>query len=92
MTEHFSLEEQVQYKFRNVLENPIIKESPVTAIAVLKTMAEVSEMTRIPVNTLRYYRAVSNKGPRFALIGGRLMAREQDVIAWINEQFEQEAK
>lgn len=60
-------------------------------IAVLKTMSEVSEMTRIPVATLRYYRHLANKGPRSALLGGRVMYREQDVIAWINEQFEKEA-
>lgn len=62
------------------------------AIAVLRTMAEVSEMTRIPVATLRYYRHLSNKGPRSALLGGRVMYRESDVIDWINAQFEQEAK
>lgn len=60
------------------------------AIAVLKTMAEVAEMTSIPVNTLRYYRHLGNKGPKSALIGSRIMYREQDVIAWINEQFEKE--
>lgn len=59
------------------------------ALAVLKTMAEVSEMTRIPVNTLRYYRHLGNKGPRSASLGGRIMYREQDVLAWINEQFEE---
>ncbi|MBF6672425.1 helix-turn-helix domain-containing protein [Glutamicibacter sp. FBE19] len=58
------------------------------AIAVLKTMAEVSEMTGIPVNTLRYYRHLGTKGPRSALLGSRIMYREQDVIDWINEQFE----
>ncbi|MGP5023767.1 helix-turn-helix domain-containing protein [Glutamicibacter ardleyensis] len=59
-----------------------------TAIAVLMTMAEVSGMTGIPVNTLRYYRHLGNKGPRSAMIGSRIMYREQDVIAWINEQFD----
>ncbi|TFH57760.1 DNA-binding protein [Glutamicibacter arilaitensis] len=52
-------------------------------------MAEVSGMTGIPVNTLRYYRHLGNKGPRSAMIGSRVMYREQDVIAWINEQFEE---
>lgn len=61
-------------------------------LAILKTMAEVSEMTRIPVATLRWYRNLGNKGPRSALLGGRVMYREQDVLAWINAQFEQEAK
>lgn len=57
-------------------------------IAVLMTMAEVSEMTRIPVATLRYYRHLGNKGPQSALLGSRIMYREQDVVDWINEQFE----
>lgn len=61
-------------------------------LAILKTMTEVSEMTRIPVATLRWYRNLGNKGPRSALLGGRVMYREQDVLAWINAQFEQEAK
>lgn len=55
---------------------------------VLKTMDEVSEMTRIPVATLRFYRHQGNKGPRSGLVGGRVMYREQDVLAWINEAFE----
>lgn len=58
------------------------------AKSVLMTMAEVAQMTGIPVNTLRYYRHLRNKGPRSALIGSRIMYREQDVIAWIDEQFE----
>ncbi|MGO3257354.1 MAG: MerR family transcriptional regulator [Glutamicibacter ardleyensis] len=61
------------------------------AIAVLMTMAEVSEMTRIPVATLRYYRHLSNKGPKSALLGGRVMYREIDVINWVNAQFDQDA-
>lgn len=60
-------------------------------IAVLLTQAEVSELTRIPVATLRYYRHLGNKGPRSALLGGRVMYRQQDVEQWINEQFEKEA-
>lgn len=59
-------------------------------IAVLMTMDEVSEATGIPVATLRYYRHLGNKGPRSALLGSRVMYREQDVAKWINDQFEKE--
>ena len=59
------------------------------AIAVLLTMAEVSEMTRIPVSTLRWYRH-RKAGPRSAILGGRVMYRLADVEQWINEQFEKE--
>lgn len=62
-----------------------------TALVSLLTMTEVSQMTGIPVNTLRYYRVLGNKGPRSALLGARVMYRESDVIAWINEQFDKES-
>lgn len=53
----------------------------------LMTMDEVSEETRIPVNTLRWYRH-RGEGPKFAKIGGRLMARREDVQAWLDAAFE----
>lgn len=56
----------------------------------LMTMAEVAEMTRIPENTLRFYRH-KGSGPKSALIGGRVMYRRADVDAWINEAFDKAA-
>lgn len=56
----------------------------------LMTMEEVSAETRVPVNTLRFYRH-KGTGPKFAKIGGRLMARRQDVEAWLNAAFEAES-
>lgn len=58
---------------------------------VLLTLEEVSAETRIPVNTLRYYRQ-KGVGPKFAKLGGRLMARRDDVIEWVNQAFEVEAR
>lgn len=55
---------------------------------VLMTMAEVAEITRVPVATLRFYRYLGTKGPKSALIGGRVMYRDTDVQEWINAQFE----
>ena len=54
----------------------------------LMTMDEVSEATRIPVNTLRFYRQ-KGAGPRFAKIGGRLMAQRAEVEKWISAAFEE---
>lgn len=53
----------------------------------LMTMAEVAEVTRIPVNTLRFYRH-KGTGPKSGLIGGRVMYQRESVEAWIAEQFE----
>lgn len=53
----------------------------------LMTMGEVAEHTRIPVNTLRFYRH-KGVGPASALIGGRVMYLRETVDAWIAEQFE----
>lgn len=53
----------------------------------LMTMDEVSELTRIPVNTLRFYRHKGD-GPKSAKIGGRVMYRREDVEAWLDAAFE----
>lgn len=60
------------------------------AVHQLMTLEEVSEETRIPVNTLRFYRH-KGTGPRFAKIGGRLMARREDVQKWLDAAFEESA-
>ena len=56
----------------------------------LMTMAEVAEKTRIPENTLRFYRH-KGTGPKSAKIGGRVMYRRADVDAWINVAFDKAA-
>lgn len=48
---------------------------------------QVSAMTGVPENTLRYWRHVGT-GPRSAKLGRRIVYREADVTDWINEQFE----
>jgi DNA-binding transcriptional MerR regulator len=52
----------------------------------LLIQAEVAERVRRPVATLRYWRAMGI-GPKGAKIGGRVLYRESDVEAWIDEQF-----
>ncbi|QIX27462.1 helix-turn-helix domain-containing protein [Nocardioides sp. JQ2195] len=48
---------------------------------------DVAAMTGIAANTLRYWRA-TNTGPRSAKLGRRIVYREADVLAWIDQQFE----
>lgn len=57
----------------------------------LLTISEVSEMTRIKEATLRWYRH-NGTGPKSAKLGGRVMYRRADVIAWIEDQFNEEAE
>lgn len=56
----------------------------------LLRMQEVSELTGIPVETLRTWRK-QNRGPKAARIGSCVMYREADVKAWIDQQFAESA-
>lgn len=58
---------------------------------VLLGHEEVSELAGIPVLTLKDYRA-KGRGPRSAVIAGRVKYRKSDVLAWIDEQFEKSGK
>jgi hypothetical protein len=55
----------------------------------LLTIEEVSELTRIPVTSLRWYRAMGHGGPKSGRVGRRVMYRRRDVEAFINEAFEE---
>jgi hypothetical protein len=52
----------------------------------LLTQAEVAERIRRPLKTMRYWRYVG-KGPQGANIAGRILYRESDVEAWLEQQF-----
>lgn len=52
----------------------------------LLTLDEVAELTRLPVATLRYFRACKT-GPPAAKLGRRLVYRESEVLAWVDDQF-----
>lgn len=47
----------------------------------------VSEMTGIPVATLRFWRH-KGTGPRSFKLGGRVAYKVADVEAWIERQYE----
>ena len=51
----------------------------------LLTIAEVAEMTRLSVGTLRYWRAVGEGGPESFKLGRRVMYRRADVERWLEE-------
>jgi predicted DNA-binding transcriptional regulator AlpA len=59
-----------------------------SSVPNLLTLQEVAEMLRKTPAQLRWMRH-SGTGPRSAKIGGRVMYREQDVIDWINQAFEE---
>lgn len=51
------------------------------------TTEEVADLTRLPPETLRYYRHLGDRGPRSFKLGGRRVLYERgDVLAWIEEQ------
>lgn len=55
------------------------------------TTAEVSERTRVPVETLRYYRWLGTKGPKSFKLGRRTLYAIEDVEAWIAEARDADA-
>lgn len=52
----------------------------------LRTLEEVSEMTRMPAATLRFWRH-KGTGPKSSKVGRRVMYREEDVAAWLEAQY-----
>jgi predicted DNA-binding transcriptional regulator AlpA len=57
----------------------------------LLTQREVAELLHRPLATIRYWR-YQGTGPRSANVAGRVMYRESDVEAWIQEQFDADQK
>ncbi|MGH3601092.1 MAG: helix-turn-helix transcriptional regulator [Pseudonocardiaceae bacterium] len=54
--------------------------------ASLLTLNEVATMLRTPPATLRFWRH-EGTGPRSFKIGRRVMYREADVTAWLDQQY-----
>lgn len=55
----------------------------------LLRVPEVAAMTGVAEDTLRHWRH-RGFGPPSARLGKRIVYRERDVQAWIDEQFEQD--
>lgn len=50
------------------------------------TLPEVAERLNLRINTLRAWRA-AGQGPKTFRLGGRVVAFEDDVDAWVLEQY-----
>lgn len=50
-------------------------------------IGQVSEMTKVPEATLRYYRHLGDRGPKSFKVGRRVMYRRADVEAWLEELY-----
>ena len=57
----------------------------------LLTISEVAEITRTPVNTLRYWRS-AGEGPKSFRLGRRVVYRSIDVESWIAEQMDVQSR
>ncbi|WNM25648.1 helix-turn-helix transcriptional regulator [Demequina capsici] len=52
------------------------------------TIDEVSDLTRIPVNTLRWWRHINDgRGPKSFRLGGRVLYTVDEVEAWIDSSM-----
>ena len=54
----------------------------------IRTIKEVSVITRTPEATLRYWRHLGTKGPKSWTIGSRVVYSEDDVQAWLKKQYD----
>lgn len=66
----------------------VLSPGPIVGPYTLCLIEEAAEFLRVPVATLRYWRHMGT-GPKSARLGGRVMYKQVDLEAWINEQFEE---
>ena len=52
----------------------------------LMTMEEVAEQYRVPLATLRFYRHRGDLGPKSFRLGGRVVYKQSDCDAWVEQQ------
>lgn len=59
----------------------------------LMTTRQVTALTGVPEGSLKYFRHRGHGGPRsFALTPRSIRYRREDVLEWINTQFEAEGQ
>jgi predicted DNA-binding transcriptional regulator AlpA len=56
----------------------------------LLLLDEISQISRVPRETLRWYRKKKDRGPKTFRLGGRIVAYRSDVDAWILAQKRKE--
>ena len=61
-------------------------------LAEILTMPEVSDLTRLPMATLRFYRHKGDKGPKSFMLGNRVVYRRSDVLSWIESRYAESAR
>lgn len=54
--------------------------------SALLTVPEVASLVRAPESTVRYWRHMGT-GPKSFKVGRRVMFRQEDVEAWLEEQY-----
>ncbi|MEU1731418.1 helix-turn-helix domain-containing protein [Streptosporangium sp. NPDC020145] len=78
--------------FVSTNNNEIEKEGPMTATQLTEEdpyllFEDVALLARMPIKTLRHYRAIG-RGPKFFKRGQRLMIRKSAARRWIEDTFE----
>ena len=51
-------------------------------------LEQIAERTGVPLDTLRYYRKIGSGGPHTWKLGRRVVAYEDDVLRWLDEQYD----
>lgn len=51
-------------------------------------LPEISDMTGVPISTLRWMRATNSGGPKTFVLAGRVVAFRADVEAWVQAQYD----
>lgn len=52
-------------------------------VSEILTLKEVADWTRVPVDTLRYWRSAGHDGPTSFRLGRRVVYMRDDVESWI---------
>jgi hypothetical protein len=68
-----------------VLNTEVIHDGP--TLPEILIMQEVSELTRVPMSTLRFYRHSGQGGPLSFKLSGRVVYRRTDVLNWIESRY-----
>jgi predicted DNA-binding transcriptional regulator AlpA len=55
----------------------------------IMSLAEVADMTGVPIDTLRWWRAMGDRGPKSYRLGRRVVFDRVVVEAWIDAQRKQ---
>ena len=60
---------------------------PASSLSEILLMEEVSELTRLPLATLRFYRHRGEGGPHSFRLGNRVVYKRSDVLDWMESRY-----